>query len=1252
MGILRLQAVELADLARWRWVLTDDSGAFVADHEVRLDVSSWQFEAFADLSGYLSWNVAPDRRTEEEARIVSAVGEWIRSEVLGPVAGALVKARPATVRVTVPAGAEELLARPLELGHVGGKPLAAQNVTFVMDTGPDERGVSQVGERLRVLGLFSLPEGGQALNLRRERYSLVQLIERIAADGKAADIRVLQYGVTRDQLRDVLADEEGWDVVHVSGHGSPGRLLLETDEGKPDQVTAPQLAELLDSARGRLKLVTISACGSADPAVASQRRLLGLPLPDEPAPQRTPGLRGANPASGSFAIELARRLNCAVLAMRYQVSDEFAIALGWKLYTLLADEGQPLPAAVGMTLRELASRAVDTVGNGPAFPALSAATPALFGRRAVDLRLAAPDSAGAADDARSLKMAGFPPQAARFIGRTSVMTRASAALAAKSGVPGVLLLGMPGGGKTACALELAYVQEHAFDQLIWYKAPDEGMDITSALTDFALILERYFAAFQMAHVLVDDDQLTAFLPQLTKEMAQHRLLLVIDNAESLISDNGLWHDERWGRVIGALCGHSGAGRVVLTSRRAPGDTTALRVEGVDALSADETLLLASELSNLNALKLGQTPGIDRLAGRQLTRRALDIAQGHPKLLELAEGQAAHPERLAALLEAGDQAWRRQGGVPAGFFTTGEGTASGEDYLHLLAAWTRSVTDILPAGERDLFWFLCCLEEPDRERPVLNGNWDDLWSQLGRDGQPPGLDQALSALSAQSLAGIRAPTDGNYESYLIHPGVAATGRAHAGKPFQDAVDAETFAYWDDVYQHAFGLAGDGSVHTGLLVRAGLAAVPYLIRQQQWRSAANMLERALSTEPSRQNTAAMLPAIQQIASHDPRHAGVLARVLEVIAPATANARLRAHLDAAVARGEYQAASAAATQLVNQYVSSGRLAEALTLTGQAIGYTRHADAGPWTQLQVEVQRLGVLNAMGQAKRVPGEVKRLRRRMRALPATAGPDENVAAWHVREKLLDTDRDAARQLGRWRTALGLNAEVIDSMRDRRALATEIARARFNDYGPLLMLGRADDALELLLDCRQAFQDSVDYGTLGRTLTALAHTEDARGHGDATTRLERDALRYKFLAGDVIGIATSYHNLGTYLHRQDRQPALALACHLASALISAFASIDDNGESVDSAAADLYEFDTAAILPTDLADLERQVGEIPGTDLTRLIGEISPSSETAERTLQGLIAQAEAQALAARRSATASAKWRWWWPWGGDRSRSA
>ena len=92
---------------------------------------------------------------------------------------------------------------------------------------------------------------------------------------------------------------------------------------------------------------------------------------------------------------------------------------------------------------------------------------------------------------------------------------------------------------------------------------------------------------------------------------------------------------------------------------------------------------------------------------------LNVAQGHPKLLELADGQARDPGRLAALVEAGGVAWRDAGGLPDGFFTDGEARASGEDYLEVLGAWTRVVSETLPDGERVLFWFLCCLEEPHR-----------------------------------------------------------------------------------------------------------------------------------------------------------------------------------------------------------------------------------------------------------------------------------------------------------------------------------------------------------------------------------------------------------------------------------------------------------------------------------------------------------------------------------------------------------
>lgn len=48
---LRLEVRDFAGLDRWRWVLTDSAGTFVADHEVRLDATCWQYEAFTDLLG-------------------------------------------------------------------------------------------------------------------------------------------------------------------------------------------------------------------------------------------------------------------------------------------------------------------------------------------------------------------------------------------------------------------------------------------------------------------------------------------------------------------------------------------------------------------------------------------------------------------------------------------------------------------------------------------------------------------------------------------------------------------------------------------------------------------------------------------------------------------------------------------------------------------------------------------------------------------------------------------------------------------------------------------------------------------------------------------------------------------------------------------------------------------------------------------------------------------------------------------------
>jgi hypothetical protein len=196
------------------------------------------------------------------------------------------------------------------------------------------------------------------------------------------------------------------------------------------------------------------------------------------------------------------------------------------------------------------------------------------------------------------------------------------------------------------------------------------------------------------------------------------------------------------------------------------------------------------------------------------------------------------------------------------------------------------------------------------------------------------------------------------------------------------------------------------------------------------------------------------------------------------------------------------------------------------------------------------------------------------------------------------------------------------MRDRHAPTSTITRARYNDYAPLLRLGRADEALALLQGCLQIFQDASDDTMIGNVLSALADTENFRDHGDAAIRLERDALRFRYRAGDVAGIATSYHNLGIYFGLYSRQFAPAVASNLASALIGYLTGAGDVHGSAPYAATGLRELGGKAVLPTSVADLAGQIGDISGTDLPGLIAKLSPDPQDAKHALRDLITQAK------------------------------
>ena len=251
---------------------------------------------------------------------------------------------------------------------------------------------------------------------------------------------------------------------------------------------------------------------------------------------------------------------------------------------------------------------------------------------------------------------------------------------------------------------------------------------------------------------------------------------------------------------------------------------------------------------------------------------------------------------------------------------------------------------------------------------------------------------------------------------------------------------------------------------------------------------------------------------------------------------------------AQGNFRLASVVAGQLLNLLMAGGRLTEALTVADEMAGYTRQAKLGPWSQLLAECQRLQVLNAMGRYDEVLAAVEKLRPQLDSLPEKSEADETANPWNVREGLLDTGREAAMRSERWEAALELNAQIVRAQQSRGADALELARTRFNDYGPLLRLRRYDAARQLLVGCRAVFEAEHAIPELGKVYSALADLEDKTGGRAEAVRFEQIALGYMYQAGQPEDCAISHNNLANYLERQAADPATVLAHRLAAGAI--------------------------------------------------------------------------------------------------------
>lgn len=1257
---MELHLADWQSADQWRWVLKDDNGQFLADHAVRLDKSAEEYAALTDLPVWLArW-----RGVRSDADSLEKLGAWLGEQLFGKLRDTLreqLQGAAVVIPIHLTAQAQPLVYYPLELAHLDGQPLAAQGIRFIYRFAAPRGDKAPVKDALRVLAVFSLPDGETPLNLRRERYQLKQLLNAIAqTQAGAVELRELQYGATRATLKEALRDGPGWDVIHFSGHGHNGLLVLENDAGNADIVTRDDLLPLLRLAQPRLKLLTLSACHSGANLRGQAALALALQGAGNGAANEITELPG-------LAQQLGGELDCAVLAMRYSVGDQFAEALALGLYRELLEHHQPLPGALQLALQDaLESRA----------PALSVGTPLLFGARAEALQLAMPPGSGAL--ATSPLYTHFPREPERFVGRLQAMLQASRALATGSPHSGVLFHGMAGAGKTACALELAWRHEQRrFTRWVWHKAPDQGGEIHNALLDFLTAVETQIG-LPIGDLTANLSQPELFrartLPHLKALLAKNAICIVIDNLEGLLSVSDTWRDDAWGPLINTLLNHGGHSRLVLTSRHIPADLAknpALLRLPITALSLGETVLLLRELPHTADL-------FNDAAGRDLLERLLLAVQGHPKLLELAAALAADRSALQTRLTQMEQATPQRAALQA-FFEQGQSSQDESAFFRQLAEWTTSASRALPPTARRLLELLANMEETDREKPVVLAVWPELASweteeaedddgaelpeelkallaqlaQAGNDEDAPDpaqlaklwqaaqrrseraqseLAPALAELHSAALVEIRAArTDPHSdettpERYGLHPAVAETVVNLTDPAVRETADRVLGEFWAGQFAHAMQNEQQGS--GAYIVNAARRAIPYWLRQRAWEEASTLLEQLIFRDQSPAAFAFALPLLRSIVTATAgtksglENQGVLARVLIAVGcRREAETLLREGMAQAVAARQYRLATGLAGELFNLLSADNRLEEALALCAEKGDYTRAADLGPWTQLADEARRLQVLNAMGRWAEVLEQVEALLPQLRTQPESGPAEEAVHPWNVRESLLNAGQTAAKYLNKWEDALTFNAEILRFKGERGADALELAKTRYNDYGPLLNLNRYDDCRAVLEDCRKVIDKARDYELLGKVYTALAELEDQLGHLPPAIEFEQGALRYAYLDQSPEDRAISHNNLARYLHRSGAPREVFLAHLLAAVLIW----LQSGSGHLQTSVVSLATLDLPATPPT-FTEIVATVESLDGIRFAELCARLParyPDGDTALAALWALVSQARA-----------------------------
>src|SRR6266536_1473186 len=96
-----LRLTDVVDTLHWTWRLESAVGELLAEHRVALDPASAMVDAWINLLRYLHDRTFPPRLLGRRRATLAALADWVRSEILGPIAGVLDAAPNAHLRVVL-----------------------------------------------------------------------------------------------------------------------------------------------------------------------------------------------------------------------------------------------------------------------------------------------------------------------------------------------------------------------------------------------------------------------------------------------------------------------------------------------------------------------------------------------------------------------------------------------------------------------------------------------------------------------------------------------------------------------------------------------------------------------------------------------------------------------------------------------------------------------------------------------------------------------------------------------------------------------------------------------------------------------------------------------------------------------------------------------------------------------------------------------------------------------------------------------